>query len=311
MRPGVAVLSLSIHILIALAALHQRPTRAHRISRLHHISLPLFDHLSWLLSGVTPNDLTYATSPTKPVVAHMMVGNTYPYQLEHWKKDINLALAYGIDGFALNIGSDDWQGSRVADAYAAAQGTRFQLFISFDMTVIPCGSRADAKRIRRYITDYQSHPNQMKFNDRLVVSTFAGESCRFGTNSLNQGWLETLKSAGMPPVWFVPSFFVDPSEFPGLTVMDGYFSWNAGWPMADQEITFNTDKRALDQLSGRGYVAPCSPWFFTHYGLETYNKNFVYSGDNWLFVERWEHLVANRVQLDMIEVLTWSTSYTE
>jgi hypothetical protein len=48
-----------------------------------------------------------------------------------------------------------------------------------------------------------------------------------------------------------------------------------------------------------------------HYGLETYNKNFVYSGDNWLFVERWEHLVANRVQLDMIEVLTWSTSYTE
>jgi len=130
-----------------------------------------------------------------------------------------LALAHGIDGFALNIGSDDWQGARVADAYNAARGTKFQLFISFDMAyvfhfcstaimsliylihrVIPCGSRADAERIRKYITDYQSHPNQMKFNDRIVVSTFAGESCMFGTSDLNQGWFETLKSADMPPV---------------------------------------------------------------------------------------------------------------
>lgn len=45
-----------------------------------------------------------------------------------------------------------------------------------------------------------------------------------------------------------------------------------------------------------------------HYGVETYDKNFVYSGDNWLFVERWEHLIAHRAQLEMVEVLTWSTS---
>ena len=81
----------------------------------------------------------------------MMVGNTYPYQLDDWKKgtwltrrlssltwprDINLALEHGIDGFALNIGSDDWQVARVADAYNAAQGTKFQLFISFDMAYL-------------------------------------------------------------------------------------------------------------------------------------------------------------------------------
>lgn len=128
-------------------------------------------------------------------------------------------MAHGIDGFALNIGSDDWQAARVADAYAAALGTRFQLFISFDMAyhfhfcsviipsltpfphrVTPCGSHADAGRIRKYITDYQLHPNQMRFNDRIVISTFAGESCRFGADDLNQGWLETLKSGDMPPV---------------------------------------------------------------------------------------------------------------
>jgi len=92
-------------------------------------------------------------------------------------------------------------------------------------------------------------------------------------------------------------------------------------------VAFETDKRLLDQLDGRGYMAPCSPWFFTaswpgsepsaafanssqlllqHYGPDTYNKNFIYSGDNWLFVERWEHLIANRAHVDMVEVLTWS-----
>ena len=42
--------------------------------------------------------------------------------------------------------------------------------------------------------------------------------------------------------------------------------------------------------------------------METYSKNFIYSGDNWLFIERWEHLIANRALLEMVEVLTWSTS---
>jgi hypothetical protein len=45
-----------------------------------------------------------------------------------------------------------------------------------------------------------------------------------------------------------------------------------------------------------------------HYGPDTYNKNFIYSGDNWLLVERWEQLIANRAQLDLVQVLTWSTS---
>lgn len=45
-----------------------------------------------------------------------------------------------------------------------------------------------------------------------------------------------------------------------------------------------------------------------HYGPETYDKNFIYSGDNWLFVERWEHLIANQTHVDMVEVLTWSRS---
>lgn len=55
-------------------------------------------------------------SSQKYVVAHHMVGNTYPYTLNDWADDIRLAHASGIDGFALNCGIDDWSAARVADA---------------------------------------------------------------------------------------------------------------------------------------------------------------------------------------------------
>ena len=56
-----------------------------------------------------------ASSP-KYVFVHFMVGNAYPYTPKMWEADITLAHANGIDAFALNVGSDDWQPARVADA---------------------------------------------------------------------------------------------------------------------------------------------------------------------------------------------------
>ena len=71
MRPSVAILSLSLRVLAALAALHQRPTSVHGESQQQLISL-FFDNLSWFLPEVTPGDLlppAYATDSTKPIVA--------------------------------------------------------------------------------------------------------------------------------------------------------------------------------------------------------------------------------------------------
>ena len=52
----------------------------------------------------------------KSVFAHFMVGNTFPYTVDDWNQDIALASASGIDGFALNTGSDSWEPARIADA---------------------------------------------------------------------------------------------------------------------------------------------------------------------------------------------------
>lgn len=56
-------------------------------------------------------------SQQKFVVAHHMVGNTYPYTQKDWADDIALAHSSGIDGFALNMGNEVWEPARVSDAY--------------------------------------------------------------------------------------------------------------------------------------------------------------------------------------------------
>jgi glucan endo-1,3-alpha-glucosidase len=73
---------------------------------------------------------------SKVVVAHFIVGNSYSYTKSTWSSNIHAAIAGGIDGFALNVGGDSWQPQRVSDAYAAASGTSFKLFLSFDMTYV-------------------------------------------------------------------------------------------------------------------------------------------------------------------------------
>lgn len=60
----------------------------------------------------------------------------YKHYTETSDPDIALAASHGIDGFALNVGVDDWQSARVADAYQAANGTDFKLFISLDMSCV-------------------------------------------------------------------------------------------------------------------------------------------------------------------------------
>ena len=57
-----------------------------------------------------------AEDPSKLVVAHHIIGYTYPYNLSTWESDIELAYQSGLDGFALNVGSDSWEEDQVASA---------------------------------------------------------------------------------------------------------------------------------------------------------------------------------------------------
>ncbi|KAG8874654.1 hypothetical protein FRB97_005750 [Tulasnella sp. 331] len=274
--------------------------------------------------GLVPDDTLAGSSPDtsdessgndgtpKYVFAHFIVGNTYPYGESDWAVDMQLARKAGIDGFALNVGGDYWQATKVADAFKAALTFTpvFKLFFSFDLTSLPCSGTGDANAIRSYISGYNKHPAQLVDNsNRMVVSTFGGEFCTFGQGSLNAGWEFAVKQ-GMPATSFIPGFFTDPSNYKGYPVMDGDFYWDGGWPLDDSEISFDRDQQQIDGVNelgpGKVYMAPVSPWFFTHYGVNSYNKNFIYKADNHLYASRWEILIANRNKIAIAQIVTWN-----
>ncbi|EJT99505.1 glycoside hydrolase [Dacryopinax primogenitus] len=249
-------------------------------------------------NGPTPNP--------KLVIAHHIVGNTYPYQQSDWDKDIALAQANGIDGFALNYGRDSWQPSRLADCYAAAVGhPGFKLFLSADMSSLSGSSGNDATTLANQVKQFANHPNQLSYNDGVVLSTFSGENSYFGQGSVNAGWQSVISQVGTA-VTFIPAWFVDPSTFGNYPVLNGAFNWNGGWPMSNSDTDFSSDQQWINGLNGKLYMAPVTPNFFTHYSPQTYNKNWIYRNDDNLYPNRWELLISNRNQIALAEIISWN-----
>ncbi|RXW22872.1 hypothetical protein EST38_g2977 [Candolleomyces aberdarensis] len=330
-------------------------------------------------SSQQPQQTPPADGSKKWVVAHHMVGNTFPYKKEDWLEDVKLAHESGIDGFALNTGRDEWEPDRIADAYQAALESKldFKLFLSLDMASLPCNSAENAQYLRKLVLAHVDHPNQLKYDNRAFVSTFAGENCQFGQGGVEYAWKTqfTQHPELQGKIYFVPSFFIDPARFGSFNgVMDGDFNWNSGWPI---KVTTNFAKDLLNEVANRVkeesqrggllrkplnqvlstasaggdsaeaelqealskfigstdtdtehlnalkalsaslgkrdgeevkpvYMAAVSPWFFTHYGANSFNKNFIFLSDQHLYSKRWESIINSRDQLDIVQVLTWN-----
>ncbi|CED82064.1 Glycoside hydrolase, family 71 [Phaffia rhodozyma] len=264
-------------------------------------------------TATTTSSSSATAGPTdRAVYVHHMLGNTYPYTEDMWYDDIKLAKESGFDGFAANMGTDSWQVTQLASAYAAAEkyGSSFKIFISFDMSVFPCASASDAQAILSLATTYASHPNQATYDGKPIVSTFAGSTCTFGDSDWTAGFTDQVKtpfktSTGLD-MFFLPSVFVDPATLTGNDVLDGHLNWNGAWPTGNENITFVDDEAYVSALDDKVYMASVSPVFFTHYGPNSWNKNWIYLSDGFLFAKRWEILVEKRDQVQLVEALTWN-----
>jgi glucan endo-1,3-alpha-glucosidase len=94
--------------------------------------------------------------------------------------------------------------------------------------------------------------------------------------------------------------------------------------MGNYEIGFQSDRQHIEMDNGGTYMAAVSPWFFTvrrynclpllpillsrlqHYGPDSWDKNWIYRGDDWLYNKRWEMLVESREYIDIVQILSWN-----
>ncbi|KAI0648087.1 glycosyl hydrolase family 71-domain-containing protein [Trametes meyenii] len=282
----------------------------------------------------------------KLVVAHHIVGLTSSFTLDTWKNDVALASSKGIDGFALNIGADDFTFTQLglASQGAAAANPNFKLFLSLDMGAIDaalgCSKAETAAFIRNVTSSFITQPNQLQVNGKAFVSTFAGEACTFGQTDVPTGWNTqfTQHPDLVGKIHFVPSFFIDPAKYKTFTnVMDGAFNFNGGWPVnfitnnaqsilganfnsahfsPDQQNAIASQINGLfdvadnAQIAGLAQVVNSAHTYMTAvapwFFTHLSSKNFIFDTDNHLYVTRWQQVIQNRDKIDIVELATWN-----
>lgn len=206
---------------------------------------------------------------------------------QQWQSDIQQAKDAHIDGFALNIAAKDPNTDGILqNAYAAAEAVGdFKLFLSFDYEA---EGPWPVDSVIAKINAYKNSPAQFRFQGKPLVSTFEG------TGNIDD-WRQIVEATGIS---FIPCWtsLGPPGLVSALDFVDGFFSWDA-WPVGAEDMTTSSDEAWIAALSGKPYMMPVSPWFYTN--LPQWNKNWLWRGDD-LWYDRWQHVIE--MQPDLVEV---------
>ena len=141
-----------------------------------------------------------------------------------WQSNIQQAQQVGIDGFALNIGGENidtstYHQTQLDNAYNAAQGTGFKLFISFDYAANSAFG-GDIATVSGLINTYKGMDAQFNVGTQPMVSTFEGtaSSNDWGTIKSNTG------------AYFCPDYTSVKGQASYFTNADCALSWDV-WPV--------------------------------------------------------------------------------
>lgn len=202
----------------------------------------------------------------------------------------------GIDAFALNIGVDGYTDQQLGFAYDSADRNGMKVFISFDFN---WWSPGNGNGVGQKIAQYKNRNAQLRVNNRVFASSFAGDGLD----------VDAMRSAAGENVYFVPNFHPGQSN---TDKIDGALNW-IGWdndgnnkaPKPGHSVSVaDGDNSYKNWLGGKTYLAPVSPWFFTHFGPEvSFSKNWVFPGGSLLY-DRWNQVLQQG--FPMVEIVTWN-----
>jgi hypothetical protein len=158
------------------------------------------------------------------------------------------AKSLGIDAFALNIGVDPYTDQQLQFAYDSAANNAMKVFLSFDFN---WWHTDQTSAIGQKIAQYASKPAQLIVDDKVFVSSFAGDE-------LN---VAALRAAVGKSIFFAPNFH--PSQGTDISQVDGLLNWMA-WPnngnnkaptQGHSVSVADGDREYINALGGKAYVA--------------------------------------------------------
>jgi hypothetical protein len=126
-----------------------------------------------------------------------------------YDEDMKRAKAIGIDAMALNIGRDPYTQQQLEFAYESAERNGIKAFISFDFNWYHTDQAAD---VGQMIAQFANKPAQLKFGERVVASSFAGDGFD----------VEAMRRAAGNDVWFAPNFHPGQGDFSTIGTLPGF-----------------------------------------------------------------------------------------
>ncbi|KAK2755570.1 hypothetical protein FQN54_006510 [Arachnomyces sp. PD_36] len=248
-----------------------------------------------------------AGANAQSVFAHYMIG-AVDASTDHAERDIQDAIAVGLDAFAMNVGDPTagWTNDTVQQLFAAAEGTEFSLFFSFDM--FQYSTLADHVSL---FNAYRDHPNYFVTGaDNLpVVSSYGGSGQPDDWASFKQSsevYLIPNLDDGASGGGSTGPYYTDPagelSEF--NDIVDGYFSWESAWPASTggpENISATGDQVVMEfaHNSGKDYMMGLSFLQFK----DTSDGNWYRIGEV-NFPERMTQILE--LKPEFTEVITWN-----
>lgn len=217
--------------------------------------------------------LAFKTSSAASVFAHFMVQNSYAYDVDQWKTDIEAAQQVGIDGFALNWtppncqADESWAIDRIDDAFTAAEDMGFKLMYSFDMSWTDCKVYWNTSFMQDMITKYAGSSATYRWNSNILVSTYGGDQVKHYGNSFFQTLKDNMKywnnAITLAPALTTYSMAAQTDAkkqasrlISDFSSIDGYFNWQA-WPLnVDNNITATPDQAFQAALKNAGKTGP-------------------------------------------------------
>jgi len=296
--------------------------------------------LAVLLScGVTP------AQAQKRVFAHYMVtnqdyqGDTDPTgeaKIAAYEREIQQAQAVGIDGFALNVGG--WLNQTYYIRYssqmfeaAARLNSGFKLMFSADMC---CGNamRDVEDMVRRFANDSRYGAVYYRFNGKVVLTTFSGDSMgtafwgqvksdlATGSNPSTSAVPAALAQVSGAPsnapvnIFLVTSFFWGGEIPQAASVVQGFNQWSSTidgsfyWGIAGvpgsggalDQIPSSESYASVVHGGGKLYMAPVCLQFW---GANA-NRYYEYSGGAGLRA-MWMDAI-NVTHPEWVEIITWN-----
>ena len=218
------------------------------------------------------------------------------------RKHVETALAYGVDGFCIDVVRPEWY-SGIGHFFRGAEGTPFKIALCMDS--LNYSNESLTKGLSGFIRKFKDHPNACRIDGRMVIFVY-----NIGGKNIDE-WLKVrkeLKNQGLDAYYIVQpahetSMWDNPAKLAdALRGFEGFYDFGCNGFTPEEMKQRLANGRAVLDKSSRPDGIFCAGIAIGYIGQgSSFYRPFLNSGT---LRSNWEAALANNA--DWVCLTTWN-----